>query len=173
MLRDAKRYNDAYIALESGLTTQPDNPDLLYEAALTAERMGKPELLEAHLKQLLAHAPEHAHALNALGYSWAERNVNLAEAHDLIVKASALMPEDPFIMDSLGWVLFRQGKLEAALQTLQNAYRIKADPEIAAHLAEVLWRLNRQAEAKRLLDTAQQQNPDNEVLANVIKKLQP
>lgn len=173
MLRDAKRYNDAYIALESGLTTQPDNPDLLYEAALTAERMGKPELLEAHLKQLLAHTPEHAHALNALGYSWAERNVNLAEAHDLIVKASALIPEDPFIMDSLGWVLFRQGKLEAALQTLQNAYRIKADPEIAAHLAEVLWRLNRQAEAKRLLDTAQRQNPDNEVLANVIKKLQP
>ncbi|WP_412478822.1 tetratricopeptide repeat protein [Azonexus sp. IMCC34839] len=173
MLRDAKRYNDAYIVLDAGLSTQPDNAELLYEAALTAERMGKPELLETHLKRLLAQNPEHAHALNALGYSWADRNVNLSEAYDMIAKASALMPEDPFIMDSLGWVQFRQGKTEQALQTLQTAYRIKADPEIAAHLAEVLWSLNRKAEAQRLLKEAASQNPDNDVLADAIKKLQP
>ena len=173
LLRDAKRYNDAYIVLDAGLSTQPDNSELLYEAALTAERMGKPELLETHLKRLLAQNPEHAHALNALGYSWADRNVNLSEAYDMIAKASALMPEDPFIMDSLGWVQFRQGKAEQALQTLQTAYRIKADPEIAAHLAEVLWSLNRKAEAQRLLKEAASQNPDNDVLADAIKKLQP
>ena len=173
LLRDAKRYADAYIVLDAGLSTQPDNAELLYEAALTAERMGKPELLETHLKRLLAQNPEHAHALNALGYSWADRNVNLSEAYDMIAKASALMPEDPFIMDSLGWVLFRQGKAEQALQTLQTAYRIKADPEIAAHLAEVLWSLNRKAEARRLLKEAASQNPDNDVLADAIKKLQP
>ena len=173
LLRDAKRYADAYIVLDAGLSTQPDNAELLYEAALTAERMGKPELLETHLKRLLAQNPEHAHALNALGYSWADRNVNLSEAYDMIAKASALMPEDPFIMDSLGWVQFRQGKAEQALQTLQTAYRIKADPEIAAHLAEVLWSLNRKAEAQRLLKEAASQNPDNDVLADAIKKLQP
>ena len=173
LLRDAKRYADAYIVLDAGLSTQPDNAELLYEAALTAERMGKPELLETHLKRLLAQNPEHAHALNALGYSWADRNVNLSEAYDMIAKASALMPEDPFIMDSLGWVQFRQGKAEQALQTLQTAYRIKADPEIAAHLAEVLWSLNRKAEARRLLKEAASQNPDNDVLADAIKKLQP
>lgn len=173
LLRDAKRYNEAYIVLDAGLSTQPDNSELLYEAALTAERMGKPELLETHLKRLLAQNPEHAHALNALGYSWADRNVNLSEAYDMIAKASALMPEDPFIMDSLGWVQFRQGKAEQALQTLQTAYRIKADPEIAAHLAEVLWSLNRKAEAQRLLKEAASQNPDNDVLADAIKKLQP
>lgn len=173
LLRDAKRYNDAYIVLDAGLSTQPDNAELLYEAALTAERMGKPELLETHLKRLLAQNPEHAHALNALGYSWADRNVNLSEAYDMIAKASALMPDDPFIMDSLGWVQFRQGKTEQALQTLQTAYRTKADPEIAAHLAEVLWSLNRKDEALRLLKEAAKQNPDNDVLADAIKKLQP
>ncbi len=173
LLRDAKRFNEAYIVLDGGLSSQPDNPELLYEAALTAERMGKPELLESHLKRLLAQHPEHAHALNALGYSWADRNVKLGEAYDMIAKASSLMPEDPFIMDSLGWVLFRQGKTEQALQTLQTAYRIKADPEIASHLAEVLWSLNRKAEAQRLLKEASSQNPDNEVLADTIKKLQP
>ncbi len=173
LLRDAKRYNDAYIVLDTGLGTHPDNPELLYEAALTAERMGKPELLEMHLKRLLAQHPDHAHALNALGYSWADRNVNLNEAYDMIAKASALMPEDPFIMDSLGWVQFRQGKAELALQTLETAYRIKADPEIAVHLAEVLWSQNRKEEAQRLLKEVAKQNPDNDVLVNAIKKLQP
>ena len=84
-----------------------------------------------------------------------------------------LAPEDPFIMDSMGWVLFRQGKLAEALQTLERAYAIKADPEIAAHLGEVLWRLERKDEARRLLKEAVGRNPDSDVLAAVIKKLQP
>ena len=173
LLREAGRHNDAYIVLDSALSVQPDNPELLYEAGLTAERIGKPELLETHLKHLLTVKPDHAHALNALGYSLAERNIRLPEAHDLITKALRLVPEDPFIMDSMGWVLFRQGKLSEALKTLEQAYKIKADPEIAAHLSEVLWTLDRKDEARQLLKEASKANPDNEVLAGAIKKLLP
>jgi tetratricopeptide (TPR) repeat protein len=173
ILREANRHNDAYIVLDSALTSQPDNLELLYEAALTAERIGKPELLEIHLKHLLAIKPDHAHALNALGYSWTERNIRLPEAKELITKALGLAPEDPFIMDSLGWVLYRQGKLPEALQTLENAYRIKADPEIAAHLGEVLWKMNRKDDARRILNEATKAHPENEVLTSVVKKFLP
>ena len=173
LLREAGRHNEAYIMLDGVLGSQPDNTEILYEAALTAERVGKPELLETHLKHLLAIKPDHAHALNALGYSLAERNTRLAEAHDLIARALSLAPEDPFIMDSMGWVLYRQGKLAEARQTLENAYRLRADPEIAAHLGEVLWTLGRQDEASRLLRAASQTNPDNDVLNATIKKYLP
>ncbi|MBS1145427.1 MAG: pilus assembly protein TadD [Proteobacteria bacterium] len=173
LLREAGRHNDAYIVLDNALSAQPDSPELLYEAALTAERIGKPEILETHLKHLLTIKPDHAHALNALGYSWADRNIRLNEAHDLITRALTQTPDDPFILDSLGWVLFRQGKLADALKTLENAYKIKADPEIAAHLGEVLWSLNRKDEARRILSEARKANPGNEVLSGVIKKLLP
>ena len=173
LLREAGRLNDAYIVLESGLTSQPDNPELLYDAALTGERLGKPEILEIHLKHLLTLKPDHAHAMNALGYSWAERNLNLPEARELIGQALAQLPDDPFIMDSLGWVLYRQGNLAEALKTLEKAYAIKPDPEIAAHLGEVLWTLDRKDDARRLLKDAVRQHPDNEVLAGTIKKLAP
>lgn len=173
LLREAGRHNEAYIVLDKALSAQPNDAELLYEAALTAERIAKPELLETHLKHLLTLKPEHAHALNALGYSLAERNIRLAEAHELIGRALTLAPEDPFIMDSMGWVLYRQGKLPEALLTLEKAYRIKADPEIAAHLGEVLWKLDRKDEAAKLLRDAYKAHPDNDVLAGTIKKLLP
>lgn len=173
LLREAGRPNDAYILLETALTSQPDNPDLLYETALTAERIGKPEILETHLKHLLKLKPDHAHALNALGYSLAERNTRLPEAQELISKALSLMPDDPFIMDSMGWVLFRQGKQQEALKTLEKAYSLKADPEIAAHLSEVLWAMNRQDDARRVLKDAAKEFPDNAIIKGAIKKQQP
>lgn len=173
LLREAGRPNDAYILLETALTSQPDNPDLLYETALTAERIGKPEILETHLKHLLKLKPDHAHALNALGYSLAERNTRLPEAQELISKALSLMPDDPFIMDSMGWVLFRQGKQQEALKTLEKAYSLKADPEIAAHLSEVLWAMNRQDDARRVLKDAAKEFPDNAIIEGAIKKQQP
>ena len=173
LLRDAGRFNDAYIALASALGAQPDHLELLYEAALVAERLGKFELLEAHLQHLLRLKPDHAHALNALGYSWADRNIRLDEAHAMISQALAQTPDDPFIMDSLGWVLYRQGKLDDALQTLQGAYRIKADAEIAAHLAEVLWHKGRQDEARRLLEETARRHPDHSVVSRTLQKLQP
>lgn len=173
LLREAGRHNEAYIMLDGALGNQPDNPEILYETALTAERIGKPELLETHLKHLLAIKPDHAHALNALGYSLAERNTRLDEAHELIARALSLAPEDAFIMDSMGWVLYRQGKLAEALQTLENAYRLRADPEIAAHLGEVLWTLGRRDDASRLLQAARKAHPDNDVLNATIKKYLP
>lgn len=173
MLREAGHLEEAAAVLENALARQPDNPDLLYESALLAERRGKPELLETRLKHLIALKPEHAHALNALGYSYADRNIRLDEAEKLIAKALVLAPEDPFILDSMGWVRFRQGKLPEALKTLEYAYGLKADPEIAAHLGEVLWALGRKDDARRLLKEAASKNPDNEVLSGTIKKFLP
>ncbi len=173
LMREAGRQEEAYALLESTLTANPDNPELLYETALLAERQGKPEVMEKHLRRLLELAPDNAHGLNALGYSLADRNVRLAEAQALIARALTLAPEDPFIMDSMGWVLFRQGKLPEALNTLEKAYGIKADPEIAAHLGEVLWTLGRKDDAIRLLKEAAKKHPDNEVLAAALKKFLP
>lgn len=173
LLREAGSLSEAYGLLEDILKKQPDNTDVLYDAALLAERLGKPEILEAHLKHLLALRPDHPHGLNALGYSWADRNIRLPEAFDLLSKAVSLAPNDPFIMDSMGWLLYRQGKLAEALKTLEKAYSLKADPEIAAHLGEVLWALDRKDDALRLLQEAAKQNPGNEVLAGVLRKLQP
>ena len=173
LLREAGRPNDAYILLETALTNQPDNPELLYETALNAERIDKPEILETHLRHLLKLVPDHAHALNALGYSLADRNIRLPEARELITKALSLMPDDAFIMDSLGWVLFRQGELPESLKTLEKAYSIKADPEIAAHIGEVLWAMERKDDARHILKDAAKQFPDSEAIKGTIKKLQP
>lgn len=173
LLRDADRHSDAYAVLAEALASQPDNTDILYDAALTAERSGRPDLLEQHLRHLLSLRPDHAHALNALGYSLADRNIRLDEAFELITRALKHLPDDPFITDSLGWVQYRQGRLEEALATLERAYRSKPDPEIAAHLGEVLWSLGRREEARRLLEEAVRQHPDNETLTGVIKKLLP
>jgi tetratricopeptide (TPR) repeat protein len=172
LLRDANRHGDAYGVLAEALKVQPDNADLLYDAALTAEHNGRSDLLESHLQHLLSLHPDHAHALNALGYSWAEHNRRLPEAYELIARAVALQPDDPFITDSLGWVQYRLSRLEEARATLERAYGIKADPEIAAHLGEVLWRLGRKDEARKLLTDAAREHPGNAVIAATIKKLQ-
>lgn len=173
LLRDAQRHEEALALIDSALTRSPDNTELLYEAALLSERLGRPDQLEKRLQHLLSVKPDHAHALNALGYSWADRNIRLDEAHTLIARALALAPDDPFIMDSLGWVHYRRGDLLQARELLERAHALKADPEIAAHLAEVLWVLERRDEADRLLREASQQHPDNDVLRNTLRKLQP
>ena len=173
LLRDAGRNQEAYAVLKKALVKQPDDIDLLYETALTADRLGETAVLEKHLKHLLKLKPDHAHALNAMGYSLVERNIRLDDAQKFLTKALGLAPEDPFIMDSMGWLLFRQGKLELALSTLEAAYKIKQDPEIAAHLGEVLWALQRKEEARQILKEAAAKNPESDVLAGIIKKLQP
>ena len=173
LLRDAGRNAEAYAVLKTALAAHPDDIDLLYETALTADRLGETAALETHLKHLLKLKPDHAHALNAIGYSLAERNIRLDEAEKYLAKALKLAPEDPFIMDSMGWLYFRQGKPEQALSMLEAAYQLKEDPEIAAHLGEVLWTLQRKEEASRILKDAAAKNPDSEVLAGIIKKLLP
>lgn len=173
VLREAKRIREAYELQDKMLKEFPDDTELLYEIALTAERLGQFDILEQRLRRLIELKPDNAHALNALGYSFADRAIRLDEAFVLIKKAFDLKPGDPFIMDSLGWVLFRQGKMTEALGYLQEAYKLRPDPEIAAHLGEVLWTLGRQEEAVALWRSAQEKNPTSEPLIRVLKKFQP
>lgn len=173
LLREAGRNGDAYAVLTTGLAEQPDQPELLYEIALLAEKMGRVEELETRLRRLIELRPDHAHALNALGYALADRNTRLPEARALIERALEIAPNDPFILDSKGWVLFRQGETQAAFDTLSQAFGLRADPEIAAHLGEVLWALGRQAEARQTWEKARQEHPGNEVLAETVKRFQP
>lgn len=173
LLREAGRVADAHAVLVDGLAQQPDQPELLYEVALLAEKLGRVDELESRLRRLIELRPDHAHALNALGYSLADRKTRLGEARELIERALALAPNDPFILDSKGWVLFRQGETQAALDTLNQAFHLRPDPEIAAHLGEVLWVLGHQAEARQTWDKARQEHPANEVLAETVKRLAP
>jgi tetratricopeptide (TPR) repeat protein len=173
LLRESDDQAGAYAALEKALNNSPDDPELRYDAALTAERLGRHKALEDHLKHLLSRHPDHPHALNALGYSLAERNIRLDEAEILLARALALAPDDAYIMDSMGWLQYRQGRLPEALKTLENAYRIKADPEIAAHLGEVLWALERRDEARKIWREARQRNPENSALNATVEKFQP
>jgi len=170
LLRDAKQFQQAYDLLDKALAEQPVQPELLYEAALLAEKLGQVDTLERLLRRLIEVQPASAQAYNALGYSFAERNIRLPEARELIAKALALAPDDPFIMDSMGWVLYRQGELAGALAHLERAYAQRQDPEIAAHLGEVLWMLGRKDDARRTLREASKNHPANEVLADALKK---
>ena len=173
LLRDAKQPLAAFYSLEQALATRPDNPDLLYETALLAERLNRVELLETRLRRLIELRPDMPQAYNALGYSYADRNMNLPEARRLIEQALKLAPDDVFILDSMGWVLYREGDLAGALSHLERAYAQRNDPEIAAHLGEVLWRLDRKDDARRMLLEAQQKHPNNESLATAIGKFAP
>jgi tetratricopeptide (TPR) repeat protein len=170
LLRDAGRHADAFAFLAKALEVQPDQPDLLYETALAAEKLGYVDVLERHLRRLIALKPDSAQAYNALGYSFADRNLRLDEAAQMIDKALSLTPDDPFILDSKGWLLFRQGKSVAALEALQKAHAKRPDPEIAAHIGEVLWALGRTEEAMTVWRDATKAHPTNEVLAATIKR---
>lgn len=170
VLRDAKQYKDAFEVIEAALAEQPDNPDLMYDAAMAAEKLDRLDILETRLSRLIELKPDHAQAYNALGYTLADRNLRLPEARQLIEKALSLAPEDGFILDSMGWVLYRQGELDAGLEYLRKAYAARPDPEIAAHLGEVLWAKGQREEAEEVLRKAQQGHPDNEELQAVIRK---
>ncbi len=173
VLREAKQVQAAFDLLDRALAGQPEQPDLLYESALLAERLDRMDVLESRLRKLIELRPDNAQAYNALGYSYAERGLRLPEARALIEKALELAPDDSFIMDSMGWVLYRQGDLAGALKYLERAYTQRSDPEIAAHLGEVLWMLGLKDDARRTLLEASQKNPGNEALANAVKKFAP
>lgn len=171
LLSQAKRTEEAYALLEKGVQKYPESPELLYDYALNAERVGKFQVMEDTLNKVIRMKPDFAAAYNALGYSYADRNIKLVEAKSLIETATKLSPEDHYIMDSLGWVYYRLGDMGNATEQLRRAYAIQQDPEIAAHLAEVLWKQGKKDEAKQILDQALSANPDNEVLASTAQKL--
>jgi Flp pilus assembly protein TadD len=142
----------------------------MYDLAMMAEKTDRLDVLETNLRRLIEMRPDHAHAYNALGYTLADRTDRFEEAYQLIDKALKLAPEDPFIQDSMGWVLYRLGRLQEARSYLEKAYKRRPDPEIAAHLGEVLWALGRRDEARRMWQSALAEHPTNETVLAVIKK---
>ena len=173
LLRDASAYKDAFDLLGSALAKSPDNPELLYEHAMAAEKIDRVDILETSLRKLIEVKPDNADAYNALGYTLADRNQRLPEARDLIEKALKLSPDNAYIIDSMGWVLFRMGQNTEALQHLRRAYTLRPDAEIAAHLGEVLWASGQQDEARKIWLQALKENEKNEQLQSTVKRLAP
>lgn len=171
LLRDAKLYTRARDRLLTLTAQYPDDLDLVYELAMVDEKLNDLPEMERLLRSLIVSKPGDPHAYNALGYSLADRNMRLPEAIELIKKALELSPKDPFITDSLAWAEFRADNKEEALRLLQGAFKERPDPEIAAHLGEVLWALDRPAEATQIFREGLKLNPDNETLKATIQRL--
>lgn len=171
ILRDSDRLGEGVAVLEAADKALPDTVEIKYELAMLYERQGKVPQMERLLRQAIALDPEHAHAYNALGYTLADSNTRLPEALDLITQALELAPDDPYILDSMGWVKFRMGEQQAAVEYLRRAFMQRADPEIAAHLSEVLWTQGKHDEAMQLMRDALQRKPDNQMVRDTIKRL--
>jgi tetratricopeptide (TPR) repeat protein len=167
-----KAPGEAATELENALKSFPDQPDLLYERAMVAERQDDLPRVEHYLRRLIAVRPDNPHGYNALGYTWAENNVRLAEALELIKKAVELAPNDPFILDSLGWVHYRLGDMGSAESTLRKAYTLRQDEEIGLHLMEVLIQSGKKDEARQLGKNLGVRYPDSTSLKKLIQQLE-
>ena len=171
LLRDAGEYQQAYALQSKAAALAPQDDDLAYDLAMLAEKAGHLREAEHLLRAIIARKPRHQHALNALGYMLADRGERLTEARSLIQRALELAPQDPFITDSLGWVEFRLGQPEKALELLQQAFKLMPDAEIAAHLGEVLWSLGQREAALQIWREGQKLNADNTTLRATLKRL--
>jgi tetratricopeptide (TPR) repeat protein len=171
ILRDAGRPQEALAVFTKGLKELPDNADLLYARAMTAEKMGKYAMMEKDLKQVLARDPDNVDALNALGYSLADHTKRYQEALGYIKRALELKPDSYFVQDSMGWVSYRLGQYKEAVSYLRRALDASSDSEIAAHLTEVLWVMGDKKAAREVWDKALKVAPGNKVLLDVMNRL--
>ena len=171
LLRDVKQYRLAYEVIAQALVKSPDEPELLYDQAMMAEKLGQLDEMERLLRQVIKLKPDYHHAYNALGYSLAERNTRLPEAKELIRQALTYAPTDPFIRDSLGWVEFRMGNTTEAARIFEAAYKAKPDAEIAAHYGEVLWSMGQRDRAIAIWKEGKLLSPENETLLETLKRL--
>lgn len=171
LMRDANDAKGAFDLVNGMLDRMPNDPDLLYEQSMLAERIDRLDVMETSLRKLMELRPDNAHAYNALGYSLADRSLRLPEARTLIERALQLAPNDAFIIDSMGWVLFRQGQVQEAIVHLQRAFTLRPDAEIAAHLGEVLWVSGDRAAGEKILQDAAGKFPDNDVLQKTLQRL--
>jgi tetratricopeptide (TPR) repeat protein len=169
--RESRDFAGAEASLKAAVERFPEDTDLIYEQAMMNEKLGRFDEMETQLRKVITLKPDHHHAYNALGYSFADRNVRLPEAKQLIEQALKLAPGEPFIVDSLGWVEFRLGHLPEAAKLLRQAYAARPDTEIAAHLGEVLWLSSAQEEARKVFAEAAQRDPDNEALRETLGRL--
>ena len=171
VLTAAGRYREAYALYDEALQQAPDNTDLLYARALVAEKLNMLDITESDLKTVIAREPDNASALNALGYTLADRTERLNEAREYILKAARLLPDDPAILDSLGWVYYRLGQHEDAIKWLSKAFEKLRDAEIAAHLGEVLWVSGKTEEARKIWQQGEKLDGNQTVLKDTIQRL--
>jgi tetratricopeptide (TPR) repeat protein len=173
LLREANQFDEAYRVLNQALEKLPNDINLIYETGMMADKTGKPDVFEQLMRKLIKIKPDFAQAYNALGYGMLERNERIPEAMELVKKALQLAPDDPSIMDSVGWGYYRSGKLDESVKMLRRAYAGNANPEIAAHLGEVLWVRGDKAEARKIWRESLKKNPGNGPLQAVMKKFDP
>ena len=172
LLTRAGAHDEALKLFAAALEDYPDDADLIYGRSLVFEQRGQIDLAERDLRTLIETDTEDARALNALGYMLAvHRPDRLREARQLVSRALALTPDDAAVIDSMGWIEFRLGNVQAAYELLKQAYAKLDDPEIAAHLGEVLWQLGRQSEAREIWTAALAADPDHRVLNETVKRL--
>lgn len=170
LLSKTRDYEAAFDLLSEGLEEMPGQMELLYSRALVAEQLDRLDVLEADLRAVLEKNPDDPNALNALGYTLADRGDRLEEAGRYLDRAIELKPDDPAILDSYGWLQYRLGNYEAALDYLRRAYESVEDPEIGAHLGEVLWESGRHQEAKRVWKEALKKDPEHEDMKKIRAK---
>jgi tetratricopeptide (TPR) repeat protein len=171
LLLDQQREQDAMAAANHALEAFPENIQIRYARAMLHDSLGNTELAEEDLRAILSNQPDNAVALNALGYILTIRTERLDEARSYIEQALALDPNNPAILDSMGWVLFRQGDTEAALEYLADAWAAYPDPEVAAHYGEALWVSGNEEQARVIWEEGLEQDPDHDILIETIQRL--
>lgn len=171
LLRDHGKARDAITLLDKALAEEPKDTNLMYELSTLHEKSKDYTRMEVLLKNVIALEPNSATAYNALGYSLADRGIRLEEAKALIEQALKITPDDPYIVDSLAWALYRMGRLDESLEAFQAAYKTRADAEIGAHMGEVLWQMKRKDEAIKVWKEAQMINRENPTLVETLARL--
>jgi tetratricopeptide (TPR) repeat protein len=170
LLREAERLPEAKEFYTTILKELPDETSIRYARALVAEKLGELDLLESDLQKILELEPKNAQVLNALGYTLADRTDRFTEALGYIKTALELEPDDAAVMDSMGWVQYRLGNYQQAIEHLKRANEQAKDPEIAAHLGEVMWVSGRKTAAIEVWEGSLKENPGNELLLSVMKR---
>jgi tetratricopeptide (TPR) repeat protein len=170
-LANNDKTQSAWLVLQNAIKQNPDDLNLLYTRSMLAEKRDDLAQMEKDLRAILAREPNNAMALNALGYTLSDRTTRFDEARVLIERAHQLNPEDPAVLDSLGWVNYRLGNLDDAERYLRSALERFPDHEVAAHLGEVLWANGKQREARKIWGKALQEQPDSPILRSTILRL--
>jgi len=170
-LNRSKLYPQSLETLNRAISLYPNNKEMRYARAIVAEKLDNFVQLEEDLMHIIELDPNNATALNALGYSLADRNIRIDEAHAYLVKALSIKPEDPAIIDSLGWVYFRMGKYEEALAMLHQAFEAFPDAEVAAHLGEVYYMKGDITKAKEIWQKALDKTPKSRILNDTLQRL--
>lgn len=171
LLTRSNRNQEAFQLMQNEAPNFAQSSEFKFDFALLADKLNKYDLMEKLLREAIKIRPDYAVAYNALGYSFADRNINLEDAKKYIELALSISPNNHYILDSMGWLYFRLGKLDSALSFIQKAYDVQSDPEIAAHLGEILWAQGKKKEANDILELSLQSFPDNEVLKEAFKRL--